>query len=145
MSGAPKDALYQVLFNHLNNASPIWEDRIEPLMMASADLEKPCLIFFGASGGRENSVPVRDSARFTITAKVVAETMQEAVDGQAALSTALHNSGSQDVDPRLPSHEEWQILTVTEDREVWIEEAFQQAERIYHAGYQYDILMERRV
>jgi hypothetical protein len=112
--------------------------------MASADLEKPCLIFFRASGGREHSVPSRDSARFSLTAKVVTETMQQAVDGQAAISTALHNAGSQDIDPRLPLHEEWNVLTVTEDREVWIEEAFEQAARIYHAGYQYDILMERR-
>lgn len=141
---SPTGALYEILFAHLNGASPIWGSRVEPLMMASADLEKPCLIFFRASGVRENSVPVRNSARFSLTAKVVAETMQDAVDGQAAISTALHNAGSQDVNPRLPSHEEWNVLTVTEDREVWIEEAFEQAARIYHAGYQYDILMERR-
>lgn len=141
---SPTGALYEIVYAHLNGFSPMWGNRVEPLMMASAALEKPCLMFFRASSGRENSVPNRDSARFSLTVKIVAETMQQAVDGQAAISTALHNAGAQDVSPRLPSHAEWQVLTVTEDREVWIEEAFQQAERIYHAGYQYDILMERR-
>lgn len=144
MNVSPAGALYEIMFAHLVNASTIWGTRVEPLMVASAGLEKPCLMFFRASGGRESSVPVRDSARFSLTVKVVTETMQQAIDGQAAISTRLHNSGSQDVNPRLPSHEEWQILTVTEDREVWIEEAFENAQRIYHAGYQYDILMERR-
>jgi len=140
MNAAPKNALYLILSAHLTGYSPIWGDRVEPLMMASAGLTKPCLMFFAASAGRENSVPGRDSARFTLTAKVVAETMQTAMDGQAELSNALHNAGEQDVNPRLPSHDEWHILTVTEGRE----EAFQQTARIYHAGHQYDILMERR-
>jgi len=33
---------------------------------------------------------------------------------------------------------------VTEDRAIWIEEKFEGARSIYHAGYQYDWLMERR-
>lgn len=143
MNVSPKGALYQVIYAHLNGES-IWDNRVQPLMMASAGLTKPCLIFFGASGGRENSVPGRDSARFSLTVKVVADDMQQAIDGQAAISTLLHNAGSQDVNPRLPSQAEWAVLTVTEDREVWTEEAFEKAKRIYHAGYQYDILMERR-
>lgn len=144
MSAAPRNALYTVLNAHLRGASVIWGSRVQPLMMASAGLEKPCLLFFSASGGRENSVPTRNSARFSITVKVVTETLQQAVDGQAAISAALHNAGKQDVNPRLPSHAEWDVLTVTEDGEVWIEEAFEKTARIYHAGYQYDILMERR-
>lgn len=143
MNVSATGALYQIMYAHLNGQS-IWGSRLEPLMMASADLEKPCLLFFRASGGRENSVPGRDSERFSLTVKVVVKTLQQAVDGQAAISTLLHNSGSQDVDPRLPSHAEWQVLTVTEDREVWIEEAFEKTERIYHAGHQYDVLLERR-
>lgn len=144
MNVSPIGAIYQVMNAHLKNGSPIWQGRVQPLAMASAGLEKPCLMFFHASGGRELSVPVRDSARFTLTVKIVAEAMQQAVDGQAAISTLLHNSGAQDVSPRLPTHVEWDVLTVTEGREVWIEEAFEKAKRIYHAGYQYDILLERR-
>lgn len=140
---APRFALYQVLSAHLKGAEAIWGQRVEPLMMASAGLQKPCLLFF-ATGGRENSVPERDSARFSVTVKVVTTTMQQAVDGQAAISAALHNAGEQDINPRLPTQDEWHVLTVTEDREVWTEEAFENAARIYHAGYQYDILMERR-
>lgn len=141
---SPKGALYQVMNAHLRNASTIWMTRVEPMMVATTGLQKPCLLFFAASGGRELSVPSRNSARFSVTVKCVAETMQQAVDGQAAISAALHNAGAQDINPRLPSHAEWQILTVTEDREVWIEETFENAQRVYHAGYQYDILMERR-
>jgi len=142
-SSSPTGALYQVMKATLKNAGS-WGTRVEPMMVASAGLKKPCLLFFKASGMREQSVPSRDSARFSVTVKVVAETMQQAVDGQADISAALHNAGEQDINPRLPAHDEWHVLTVTEDRDVWIEEIFEGDRRIYHAGYQYDILMERR-
>lgn len=139
-----KNALYEVLYPYLRDYGGVWGARVEPLAVATADLEKPCVQFFHVGGGRELSVPTRDAARIMLAVKVVAETMQTAVDGQDQISAALHNAGDQDVNPRLPNHDGWHVLTVTEDEEVWIEEMWEGTQRIYHAGHRYEFLMERR-
>jgi hypothetical protein len=139
-----KGALYQVLYPYLRDYGGVWGMRVEPLAVATAGLDKPCVQFFYVGGGRELSVPRRDSQRIMLAVKCVAETMQVAVDGQEQISAALHNAGEQDVDPRLPSHDGWHILTVTEEEEVWVEEMFEGTQRIYHAGHRYEFLMERR-
>lgn len=137
-------AAYQVFFQHLRNASAIWGTRVQPLTTVSATLTRPYVVFFMASGGRNNSVPSRQNARLVLSVKAVAETMQTALDGAEAISAALANSGSQDTNPRLPTHDGWTITTVTEDRAIWIEEKFEGALSIYHAGAQYIVTMEAK-
>lgn len=137
-------AAYQVFHQQLRNASPIWGTRVQPLTTAGATLARPYVVFFLAAGGRNNSVPSRHNARLVVSVKIVAETMQTALDGAEAISMALANSGSQDINPRLPTHEGWQITTVTEDRTIWIEEKFEGALSIYHAGAQYIVTMEAK-
>lgn len=137
-------ACYEVLYQQLRAASPLWGERVQPLTVASAGLEKPYVVFFIAGGGRALSVPKRDHARFTVSVKAVALDMATAMGAQETISARLHNSGEQDVNPRLATHPEWHVLTVTEDRAIWTEEKFEGARSIYHAGHQYDWLMERR-
>lgn len=139
----PLAALYEVLYAHLRNGG-IWGENLEPRALATARLPKPYLLFFWAGGGRDESVPVRDRARFTLTIKGVHTHMADALGMSDSLTRLLHNSGSQDVDPRLPDHPDWHITAVTEGRQVWIEEMFEGASAIYHAGHQYDFRMERK-
>jgi len=136
-------ACYEVLYQTLRGVAP-WGLRVQPLTVASAGLEKPYCVFFIAGGGRAQSVPTRDLARFTISVKAVALDLATSMTAQEAISGLLHNAGEQDVNPRLVTHPDWHVLTVTEDRAIWIEEKFEGARSIYHAGYQYDWLMERR-
>lgn len=136
------EALYTTLYNHMLNAGN-WGTRLQPLEVVDASISRPFLHYFKAGGGRDFSTPARDKYIFPMTVKVVADTMQGAVDGQAQISAALHNSGTQDINPRLPSVSGWRVLTVSEGREVWGEELFANTQRIYHAGYQYDITMEK--
>lgn len=141
---AAREALNQVLNLHLRDYSPVWGQRITPRMVATANLEKPRLLFFALPGLNADPNPVRNAYQVTITVKVVAENLQTALAGQADISKALRNAGEQDVDPRLPAHADWHILTVTEDREVYLEDPFEGTLTSYHAGHQYVVLMERR-
>lgn len=137
------EALYGVLYPYLRDyPANAWNGRVQPVAMATASLDKPHLLFFHAGGGTEFSVPVRDVESVVLSVKVVADTMQTAVDGMTQIKAALKDSGVQDVNPRLPSATGWTIKTVTEGRRIWLEEAFEGTQRIYHAGYQYSILME---
>lgn len=137
-------AINEVLFNHLRGASAIWDERVEPLSEASSKLTRPYVVFFNAAGGRLLSVPSRDHANFTISVKCVTLGMAAALDGQEVLTELLHNSGRQDIEPKLPTHADWDVLTVTEGREIFVEDKFEGAQRIYHAGHQYEVLMERK-
>lgn len=136
-------ALYEILYPYLRDYGGVWGQRAQPLAVATATLAKPALLFFAASSGRGASAPGRDVQEITLTVKVVALDLQTAVDGQEEISAALHDSGTQDINPRLPAHAGWVVRTVTEDRAVWFEDFFEGTQRIYEAGYQYQIVMER--
>lgn len=143
MSSA-KEAAYKVLFAHLVHASPLWAGRVQPLAVASAGLQRPYVLMFVSSGGRAPSVPSRHKEALVISVKGVANDLATATAIEAQITALLHNSGTQDIDPRLPSHPEWEILTVSEDRAIDLHEKFAGAQDIYHAGHQYRLLMERR-
>ena len=137
-------AAYEVLNAQLKGTNDPVLGQVQALSVASSKLSKPYTVFFWAGGGRLLSVPSRDHTRYTISVKTVALEMAEAVAGQAAITDLLHNSGVQDINPRLPTNATWQVLTVTEDRMIWLEEKFENALSIYHAGHQYEWLMERK-
>ena len=136
-------ALYEILQAHLGGASPVWT-QVAPVEVVPADAVKPYLHFFWAGGGNEQGVPVRTNARITLSVKGVALTLAEALAMKDAAADLLRNSGSQDVNPRLPAHAAWEVLNVTQDRVIYLEESFQGGQRIYHAGNQYEFVMERK-
>ena len=143
MSSA-RQAAYEVLISRLKNANPLWGGRVQPLTIATSGLEMLFVVFFTASNMRQLSTPTRKSAMMTVSVKAVAKTLADAEAASDAISGLLDDSGDQDVDPRLPYHAAWRILTLTEDRAIEIEEKFSGAESIYHAGHQYQLAMERR-
>lgn len=141
---AAKQALYEVTYAHFNNASPLWGTRVQPLEIASATIVRPYLTFFTASNMRRMSTPTRKSADLVLSVKGVSDTFADALTMQQLITEMLDDSGDQDIDPRLPYNAGWRVLTVTEDREIWLQEKFAGAKDIYHAGHQYRIVMERR-
>lgn len=144
MTVGAHEALNQVLIGHLRDASPLWGVRVQPLEVASASLVKPYVVFFMVSGGRFMGNANKKRAAMVISVKGVAKDMATAMAIQEAITGLLDDSGSQDIDPRLPYHAGWVITTVTEDRVIWLQEQFAGAENIYHAGHQYQVNMERR-
>lgn len=141
---AANQALYEVMYSHLNNASALWGTRVQPLMAANAQLARPFVVYFEASNQRRLSAPTKKMAEILLSVKGISDSMANAMAISDAITTLLDDSGAQDVNPRLPYHAGWQILTVTEGRSIWVEEKFAGAADIYHAGHQYLFVMERR-
>lgn len=151
-----QQALFEVMISRLRSASPLWGTRVEPLSVASSRLASPIngkrqlyVVFFEASGGRDMVNPRRKNAECVLSVKAVAGDMANAMAASAAISALLDESGRQDVgsdaaNPHLPTHAEWDVLTVTEDRDIDMEELFSGSEAIYHAGHQYKVTMEKK-
>lgn len=153
-----QNALYEILISRLRNASALWGVRVEPLTIASSRLGEPLdsngqrqlyVVFSELSGGREMVNPQRKNAEMLISVKAVSGTMAQAMAASDAISALLDDSGRQDVgseaaNPRLPIHAAWDITTVTEERDIWLEEKSSGAQSIYHAGHQYRVMMEKK-
>lgn len=143
MADSAEQALYEILHSHFGAvSSPPWTD-YQPGTLVAADTEKPFLHYFVASGVSERNMVQTRHERFTLSAKGVALTLAEALTIQEELSQQLDDSGSQDYNARLPSHTDWVVLTVTEDAIISLDDALDGAQRIYHRGHRFDILMER--
>lgn len=137
-------AAYEVLTQRLKNANPLWGGRVQPLGVASAALVKPYVVFSLAAGGNDEITPNRDNASFIISIKGVAEDMATAFAIDDTVNGLLNDSGRQDTSPRLPVHAVWDILNVTKGRMIYVEEKFSNAQSIYHAGHQYNVVMEHK-
>lgn len=137
-------AVYEVTYSHLNNASSLWGTRVQPLAVAGASLVKPYVVFFEASNQRRLSTPSAKMAEILLSIKGVTNVFGDALTMQQLITERMDDSGDQDINPRLPYNVGWRILTVTEQRSIWLEEKFSGALDIYHAGHQYLIVMERR-
>lgn len=145
------DSLYSVLIQRIKNANPLWGARVQPLTVASAKLavgangeRQAYVVFFAADERRRRSNAQRRQAEIMLSVKGVAGDLAPALLMSDALTTLLHDHGDQDAAPALPQHAGWRILTVTEGRQIYIEEPISPAGSIYHAGHQYEIVMEAR-
>lgn len=139
-----KQAAYEVLYARFNNASPLWGTRVQPLTAASSQLVRPYVVFFEASNQQRQTSPSHKMAEFLVSVKGVTEKFADALTIEQLITERLDDSGDQDLNPRLPYNAGWRILTVTEQRSIWLEEKFSGAMDIYHAGHQYLLVMERR-
>lgn len=139
----PKRALFQVLKAQLDNVSP-WGVRVFAAGRAPAKTARPYVLYFSAGGGPTIVTPWRRSATFILSVKVVDTSMANALVAREAFNDLLDNSGENDTDPRLPASATWRILTVTAGREIEIPEYVENAETVYHCGFQYEFTMEAK-
>lgn len=150
MTVAAHEALYTVMNARFKNASALWGVNVQARAIATKGLAKPCLLFFVASSTALRSNPHHKQADIMLSVKGVAEDTQSvagmatAVAMQEAITLLLEDSGTQDINPRLPYNADWVITTVTEDREIWLEDLTSVDTTVYHAGHQYQVMMERR-
>lgn len=138
-----QQAAYEVVYEKLRSGSPLWGTRVQPLETAGTDLVRPYVVFFQATGGRDLVTNSKKNATITLNIKGVAEDVATALQIQDALSALLDDSGRQDVSANLPVHPAWDVLTVTQDTAIWVQEQFG-GKNIYHAGHQYVLKMERK-
>jgi hypothetical protein len=137
-------AAFEALTQHLKGASPLWGTRVQPLEVASATLVKPYVVMFLAADASDIITPLRRSAALTISIKGVATDMAMALAIDEALNALLDEGGRQDSGSQMPVHPSWDFLTITEGRMIYLQEQFAGAQNIYHAGHQYDLVMEHK-
>lgn len=137
-------AAKEVVFALLSGAeNPIWT-AVQGLEVPSTKAVRPYVHYFWAGGGNARAAVNRRNARLVLAIKGVADSERTALAMKAALVDLLEDSGSQDVNPRLPAHPDWHITTVSMDRDIYLEEQFEGTQRIYHAGNQYVFMMEAK-
>ena len=150
MTVSAQEACYTVFNTRLRNGSALWGVRVQSVEIAGSTLVKPYVVFFAAANIASRSNPHHKQAVLTISVKGVAEDTQSvagmatAVAMQEAITQLLDDSGTQDLTPRLPYNADWVVTNVTEDRTIWLQEYSSVGTMIYHAGHQYQVMMERR-
>jgi hypothetical protein len=130
--------LKQILYQQLSGGGyAVYAD------IAPAGIARPYLVFFVAAGGESNRRRVRD-AEFVVTVKCVSNDGASAYTGAAYIETMLNDHGSQDTTPLSATNEDWDVTTITQDRVIDQVEMYEQAAPVYHAGHQYQVVMEAR-
>lgn len=137
-------AVYEIVSARLIGANPLWGGRVEPVEMASANMVRPYVQFFEASGGRDLVTPQTESALILLSVKGVASQLADAFAMRQAIIELLDDSGEQDINPRLSAHADWRFLTVTGDRHIFVQEVAKTGETIYHAGAQFEFRLSAR-
>lgn len=135
----PEAALYELLFNRLNNG-PYTDERVYPYT-APAGVVRPYILFFIASDDQMRITRGNAAADFTVTIKGVATSLVEAMGIAAWIASRLDYQGKQDGGD-FPNHALWAVKTITKDRSVDIQEFVNQSEYVYHRGNQYNFMME---
>lgn len=145
-------ALQTTLYAYLvGNGNRAWGNRVKPTEIAASGVAYPYISYFYVSGGREEQAAWLRSARITMTIKGVcgpSDTLSDpykvALEMQGAIADLLVDTGEQDYNPVFPSHAEWRFLTINQGRIVY--QSIQLSDTVwsYHAGHQYEFLMEKR-
>lgn len=134
-------ALYEVLAQHMMG-DDLWGDRAYPVRVP-VGVKRPYAVWFIAGGG-----PIRlrrrvEDADFTLSVKVVAEQLGQALEGQQRIANLLRDAGELDY-RALPMHGEWMVKTISQDRVISLEEQIEGTLLLYHRGHQYIVQMEQR-
>jgi hypothetical protein len=145
-------ALQITLYSYLvGDGSRLWGNRVKPTEIAASGIEYPYISYFWAGGGREEQAAWLRSARITMTIKGVcgfAENLSDpysiALEMQGSIADLLVDTGEQDFNPVFPTNAHWRFLTINQGRMIY--QAIQLSDTVwsYHAGHQYEFLMEKR-
>jgi hypothetical protein len=136
------DALYQTLFAHLSGTPPCADRWYPDAVPARPGQERPYGVWIWTGGGEDNRRH-RQDAIITLIVKCVATKMDEAMRGAQEISAKLNDHGAQDKHDDYPPNPEWVITTTTQQEIVYLVEAWEGAERLYHSGHQFEFVMER--
>lgn len=144
MTVSAQEAIETVLIGLLRNASPLWGVRVQAATVVDSKVVRPYIHYFPASDMQPASNPHHKKAELVYSIKGVSASKAEALAIREAITELMDDSGDQDIDPRLPYHAGWRVTTVSVNRAIWLEEYPAVGEILYHAGHQYQIMMERR-
>lgn len=112
-------------------------------IIAPANADMPFITHSIQTGGEDNRRGDRQDASFTVLVKCLASTSTEAFAGVQWISDRLNDRGTQDRLNWLGAMPAgWTITTCTQGEAVMLTELYQNTAWIYHAGYQFNIVME---
>lgn len=146
-----QQAINEMFIAQLKGANPLWGERVEPLTTASARLaavvdgqRQNYVVFFPLENRRMKTNAARRSHELIMGVKGVSGEMAGAFAMSDAITALLHNAGDQDVASALITHPTWRVTAITEGRQIYLEELTTPTGSIFHAGHQYEIVMEAR-
>ena len=131
--------LYKALNRRLRNANSLWAERVYA-DIAPPETRRPFVLYQWQGGGEGNRVR-RPDATLVVVARMIADDLATALEGAAAISTLLNDSGHYDTSTPLAFGSEWRICTVTQELAVHLHEVLD-GRIVYHAGAQYRVVME---
>jgi hypothetical protein len=145
-------ALQTTLYAYLaGDGSRLWGNRVKPSEIAASGVEYPYISYFYVSGGREEMAAWLRSARITLTIKgvcghddAVSDPLTIAMEMQGLIADLLVDTGEQDFQPLFPTHAGWRFLTINQGRIVYQAIQLSDTRWSYHAGHQYEFLMEKK-
>ena len=144
-------ALQTTLYAYLvGDESRTWGNRVKPTEIAASGVAYPYISYFWVSGGRIYQTTER-SALIAMTVKGVcgqgegiSDPYKTALEMQGDIADLLIDTGAQDINPVFPTHAEWAFLTISQGRMVYQAVQISDSQWSYHAGHQYEFLMERK-
>jgi hypothetical protein len=132
----PIGTLYEAVFGALQSLGAVYAD------FAPQNATRPYTVFFFVSGG--NTREVKNNRQIIVlTVKCVADNLAVAMAGASSINAILADSGRFDGGV-IVGDSAWDILTITQDGDVYLREDDEQVAPIYHVGYQYEIVMEAK-
>lgn len=136
---AALQALYRAIYARLSRPGALWGSRVYA-DLASANAQRPYVVFFWAGGGEANTRRHAD-AELLLTVKIISERQAEAFQGVGRLAELLNDAGVYDSADPLDGGPDWVICTMTQERAVHLVELVDGA-RVYHEGFQLRVVME---
>lgn len=134
--------LYEALYGRLRDASDVWGVRVFPDEAPAAAAMPYCVINY-IDGGEDNAVKPQ-AADFRVNVRVIAGNLVDAMNGAAAISALLNDSGEQDTGG-IFGDANWRITTVTQGRRLHDYDPYRDADPVYISGHQFEIFMQERV
>ena len=129
----------------------LWDARGYP-MESPASITYPYALWFPSGDTPERQAVHVQTVRMQMSVKGVCGEQDDITDPhglaltmQSQLSDLLRWSGAQDAGGNsLPVNSEWDVLTVTQGRMIYLRAPLPDTSWSYHAGHVWDILMERK-
>lgn len=137
MSSLAIEAVYRTLALHLDS---LCEGRVFP-DVAPGGTASPFVVYGFLSGG-DTIRRARENATITLVVKCIAARLEDAFAGAKLIRAALADNGTQGLNT-MPIDADWVVTTVSQTQIVHMVEIWN-GQPLYHSGYQYEFVMERR-
>lgn len=132
----PLGAAYRAIREALTASNEIWGDKVSPDAPLSTD-DRPYVIMWQMSSDIRD-VTKKQLARFVIGVKVVSDDFEQSINGAVRIAELLDSQA-------LNGGNDWNVVMSSQGNALHMTERLQNAQPIYHDGFQFRIWLERKV